>query len=187
MLKTAPTFLLKTYKLYDTIKKTDFIPSGDGMFARYLSVFFISMVPLIELRGAIPIAVGMGIEPIHAIVVCAVGNLIPVPVIYFFARKLLVWGLDKRFVCCISRFFHDKGEKAGAKLSGRAGKVGLMLALALFVGIPIPGTGAWTGTLGASFLNMGVKETACSVCAGVALAAVIMTTVSLVGVHVFGL
>ena len=55
------------------------------MFARYLSVFFISMVPLIELRGAIPIAVGMGIEPIHAIVVCAVGNLIPVPVIYFFA------------------------------------------------------------------------------------------------------
>ena len=69
MLKTAPTFLLKNYKLYDTIKKTDFIPGGDGMFTRYLFVFFISMVPLIELRGAIPIAVGMGIEPIHAIVV----------------------------------------------------------------------------------------------------------------------
>ena len=157
------------------------------MLLRYLSVFFISMVPLLELRGAIPIAVGMGIEPIRAIVVCAIGNLLPVPVIYFFARKFLLWGLDKPYIGGICRFFHDKGEKAGAKLSSKAGKAGLMLALTLFVGIPIPGTGAWTGTLGASFLNMGVKETAISVSLGVALAAIIMTTVSLVGVHVFGL
>lgn len=157
------------------------------MLLRYLSVFFISMVPLLELRGAIPIAVGMGIEPIRAIVVCAVGNLLPVPVIYFFARRFLIWGLDKPYIGGICRFFHDKGERAGAKLSGKAGKVGLMLALTLFVGIPIPGTGAWTGTLGASFLNMGAKETAISVSLGVALAAIIMTTVSLVGVHVFGL
>lgn len=157
------------------------------MLLRYLSVFFISMVPLLELRGAIPIAVGMGIEPIRAIVVCAVGNLLPVPVIYFFARRFLIWGLDKPYIGGICRFFHEKGERAGAKLSGKAGKVGLMLALTLFVGIPIPGTGAWTGTLGASFLNMGVKETAISVSLGVALAAIIMTTVSLVGVHVFGL
>lgn len=157
------------------------------MFLRYLAVFFVSMVPLIELRGAIPIAVGLGIDPTHAIVVCAVGNLLPVPVIYFFARKFLLWGLDKKYIGGICRFFHDKGEQAGAKLSGKAGKYGLMVALALFVGIPIPGTGAWTGTLGASFLNMGVKETAISVTAGVALAAVIMTTVSMVGLHVFGL
>lgn len=157
------------------------------MLLRYLSVFFISMVPLLELRGAIPIAVGMGIEPIRAIVVCAVGNLLPVPVIYFFARRFLIWGLDKPYIGGICRFFHEKGERAGAKLSGKAGKVGLMLALTLFVGIPIPGTGAWTGTLGASFLNMGAKETAISVSLGVALAAIIMTTVSLVGVHVFGL
>ena len=157
------------------------------MFLRYLSVFFISMVPLIERRGAIPIAMGMGLETIPSIVICAIGNLLPVPVIYFFARKFLLWGLDKPYIGGICRFFHDKGEKAGAKLSGKAGKVGLMLALTLFVGIPIPGTGAWTGTLGASFLNMGVKETAISVSLGVALAAIIMTTVSLVGVHVFGL
>lgn len=157
------------------------------MLLRYLAVFFVSMVPLIELRGAIPIAVGMGIEPTHAIVVCAVGNLIPVPVIYFFARKFLLWGVNKRFIGGVCRFFRDKGEKAGAKLSGKAGKFGLMAALTLFVGVPIPGTGAWTGTLGASFLNMGVKETAISVSAGVMLAAVIMTTVSMVGLHVFGL
>lgn len=157
------------------------------MLLRYLAVFFVSMVPLIELRGAIPMAVGMGIEPTHAIVVCAVGNLIPVPVIYFFARKFLLWGVNKRFIGGVCRFFRDKGEKAGAKLSGKAGKFGLMAALTLFVGVPIPGTGAWTGTLGASFLNMGVKETAISVSAGVVLAAVIMTTVSMVGLHVFGL
>lgn len=157
------------------------------MFLKYLFVFFVSMVPLIELRGAIPIAVGLGIDPTHAIVVCAVGNLLPVPVIYFFARKFLIWGLDKKYISGICHFFHDKGEKAGAKLSGKAGKFGLMMALALFVGIPIPGTGAWTGTLGASFLNMGVKETAISVSAGVALAAIIMTTVSMVGLHVFGM
>ena len=157
------------------------------MLLRYPAVFFISMGPLIELRGAIPIAVGMGIEPMHAIVVCAVGNLLPVPVIYFFARKFLIWGLDKKYIGGICHFFHDKGEKAGAKLSGKAGKFGLLLALTLFVGVPIPGTGAWTGTLGASFLNMGVKETALSVSAGVALAAIIMTSVSMVGLHVFGL
>ena len=157
------------------------------MFLRYLAVFFVSMVPLIELRGAIPIAVGMGIEPTHAIVVCAVGNLLPVPVIYFFARKFLVWGLDKKYIGGICRFFHDKGERAGAKLSGKAGKFGLVAARTLVVGIPIPGSGAWTGTLGASFLNMGVKETAISVSAGVTLAAIIMTTVSMVGLHVFGM
>ena len=157
------------------------------MFLKYFAIFLISMVPLIELRGAIPIAMGMGLETIPSIVICAIGNLLPVPVIYFFARKFLLWGLDKPYIGGICRFFHDKGEKAGAKLSGKAGKVGLMLALTLFVGIPIPGTGAWTGTLGASFLNMGVKETAISVSLGVVLAAIIMTTVSLVGVHVFGL
>lgn len=154
---------------------------------KYLLVFFLSMVPLLELRGAIPMAVGMGIKSIHAIIICSVGNMLPVPVIYFFARKFLIWGLDKRYISRICHFFHDKGERAGAKLSRKAGKAGLMVALALFVGIPIPGTGAWTGTLGASFLNMGIKETALSVGAGVAIAAVIMTAVSLAGVHVFGL
>lgn len=154
---------------------------------KYLLVFFLSMVPLLELRGAIPMAVGMGIKSIHAIIICSVGNMLPVPVIYFFARKFLIWGLNKRYIGGICHFFHDKGERAGAKLSRKAGKAGLMVALALFVGIPIPGTGAWTGTLGASFLNMGIKETALSVGAGVAIAAVIMTAVSLAGVHVFGL
>lgn len=158
------------------------------MFFKYLIVFFISMVPLIELRGAIPVAIGMGLDTLPSIAVCAVGNLVPVPIIYFFARKFLVWGLDKPYIGGICHFFHDKGEAAGQKLSSsRFGRFGLMAALIVFVGIPIPGTGAWTGTLGASFLDLGMKKTALSVTLGVLMAAIIMATVSNVGFHAIGM
>ena len=155
---------------------------------KYLSVFFISMVPLIELRGAIPIALGMDLPAIPSIAVCVVGNMLPVPVIYFFARRFLVWGMERRYIGGICRFFHDKGDKACQKLtSGRYGKSGLIMGLVLFVGIPLPGTGAWTGTLAASFLGMGGKATAFAVSVGVVLAGIIMTVVSLLGLHIFGL
>ena len=158
------------------------------MFFKYLIVFFISMVPLIELRGAIPVAIGMGLDTLPSIAVCAVGNLVPVPIIYFFARKFLVWGLDKPYISGICHFFHDKGEAAGQKLSSsRFGRFGLMAALIVFVGIPVPGTGAWTGTLGASFLDLGMKKTALSVTLGVLMAAIIMATVSNVGFHAIGM
>ena len=158
------------------------------MFFKYLIVFFISMVPLIELRGAIPVAIGMGLDTLPSIAVCAVGNLLPVPIIYFFARKFLIWGLDKPSISGICHFFHDKGEAAGQKLSSsRFGRFGLMAALIVFVGIPVPGTGAWTGTLGASFLDLGMKKTALSVTLGVLIAAIIMATVSNVGFHAIGM
>ena len=158
------------------------------MFFKYLIVFFISMVPLIELRGAIPVAIGMGLDTLPSIAVCAVGNLIPVPIIYFFARKFLIWGLDKPYISGICHFFHDKGEAAGQKLSSsRFGRFGLMAALIVFVGSPVPGTGAWTGTLGASFLDLGMKKTALSVTLGVLIAAIIMATVSNVGFHAIGM
>lgn len=158
------------------------------MFFKYLIVFFISMVPLIELRGAIPVAIGMGLDTLPSIAVCAVGNLVPVPIIYFFARKFLIWGLDKPYISGICHFFHDKGEAAGQKLSSsRFGRFGLMAALIVFVGIPLPGTGAWTGTLGASFLDLGMKKTALSVTLGVLMAAIIMATVSNVGFHAIGM
>ena len=158
------------------------------MFFKYLIVFFISMVPLIELRGAIPVAIGMGLDTLPSIAVCAVGNLLPVPIIYFFARKFLIWGLDKPYISGICHFFHDKGEAAGQKLSSsRFGRFGLMAALTVFVGIPVPGAGAWTGTLGASFLDLGMKKTALSVTLGVLIAAIIMATVSNVGFHAIGM
>ena len=153
----------------------------------YLLVFLISMVPLIELRGAIPIAVGMGLPAIPAIIVCVIGNVLPVPIIYFFARKFLLWGTRQRYIGRLCNFFVVKGERVGQKLVEKTGRGGLAVALMLFVGIPLPGTGAWTSALGASFLNMGMKTTAISVSLGVIIAGVIMTIVSLLGLHIFGL
>ena len=157
------------------------------MLKKYLFAFFISMVPLIELRAGVPYAVLMGLDYWTALVVCVLGNMLPVPIIYLFARKVLLWGRDKKY---IGRFFTlciEKGEKGGQKLTAKAGRGGLFIALLLFVGIPLPGTGAWTGTLAASFLNMGFKSTTAAVYLGVILAGIIMGVVSMTGVHVFGL
>lgn len=144
----------------------------------YLIIFLVSMIPIIELRGAMVYAVGYGLPYIPALIVCVVGNMLPVPFIYFFARKVLTWGKDKKYIGKICTFFLVKGERAGQKLVATAGRGGLFIALLLFVGIPLPGTGAWTGTLGASFLNMGFKSTVLSVCLGVIMAGVIMALVS---------
>lgn len=158
------------------------------MFLKYLSVFLISMVPLVELRGAIPFAtVSLGLDYWPSLAVCVIGNLFPVPLIYFFARKVLEWGQDKRYIGHFFTWCLQKGESAGQKLSKRAGKRGMFLALLLFVGIPLPGTGAWTGTLAASFLDFGIKGTSVAVSLGVILAGIIMGVISMTGIHVFGL
>ena len=156
------------------------------MFIHYLTAFFISMVPLIELRGAMVYAVGVGLPEIPALIVCVIGNMLPVPIIYFFARKVLIWGADKKYTAKFFRFCLEKGEHAGQKLVKKAGRGGLFLALMLLVGIPLPGTGAWTGTLGASFLKMGIRSTALSVSLGVVIAGIIMTVLTHLGLHIFG-
>ena len=161
---------------------------GDEMIKKYLLVFLVSMVPLIELRGAIPIAtVGYGLDYWTSLVICVIGNMLPVPIIYFFARKVLEWGCNKKYIGKFFTYCIEKGEKGGQKLRSKAGRGGLFVALMLFVGIPLPGTGAWTGTLAASFLNMGIKATSLAVSLGVIMAGIIMGIVSLTGVHVFGL
>ena len=158
------------------------------MFFKYLLCFLISMVPLIELRGAIPIAtVTLGLDYLPALTVCVIGNLLPVPFIYFFARKVLLWGQDKKYIGGFFSWCLRKGESGGHKLTQRAGQTGLFVALMLFVGIPVPGTGAWTGTLAASFLDMGIKRTSCAGSLGVVLAGIIMAIGSMTGIHVFGL
>ena len=148
------------------------------MLKNYLIIFLISMVPLIELRGAIPVSQGLGLPIISSYIICIIGNMIPVPIIYLFARKVLEWGQDKKLIGSICTFFLVKGSKAGKKLEEKAGK-GLFLALLLFVGIPLPGTGAWTGTLAASLLDMKFKDTVIAVSLGVLLAGVIMMLASL--------
>ena len=159
------------------------IGKGFEMLTKYLLVFLVSMVPLIELRGGIVMAVGMELDYFTALTVCVIGNMLPVPIIYFFARKVLIWGADKKYIGKFFRFCLEKGESGGRRLTEKAGRGGLFVALMLFVGIPLPGTGAWTGTLAASFLNMGIKSTALAVFLGVIIAGIIM---SLASVGVFG-
>lgn len=149
---------------------------------KYLLVFVVSMVPLIELRGAIPIGLStlladpLPVLPLY--IVCILGNMLPVPLIFFFARKVLKWGADKKFIGKFFTFCLEKGEKGGKKLQEKAGR-GLYVALFLFVGVPLPGTGAWTGTLAASFLDMDFKKSSIAVMAGVILAGIIMGLASL--------
>ena len=139
----------------------------------YLLIFFVSMVPLVELRLAIPMAVGMNLNMPLSYVICIIGNMLPVPIIFFFARKVLEWGKDKPVIGKFFTFCLEKGHKGGEKLKEKAGR-GLYVALFLFVGIPLPGTGAWTGTLAASFLDMDFKSSVKAVMLGVILAGVIM-------------
>ena len=154
------------------------------MLKNYLYIFVISMVPLIELRGAIPVSQVLGLPIIQSYIVCIIGNMLPVPIIYLFARKVLEWGADKPVIGKFFTFCLEKGEKGGQKLQAKAGK-GLFLALLLFVGIPVPGTGAWTGTLAASILEMDFKSSVLAVMLGVLLAGMIMLVLSVVGVNIF--
>ena len=147
------------------------------MLKKYLWIAFVSMVPLIELRGAIPISQGLGMPIIPSYIVCIIANMIPVPIIYLFARKVLEWGADKPVIGKFFSWCLTKGEHGGQKLQEKAGR-GLFLALLLFVGIPIPGTGAWTGTLAASILDMDFKSSVLAVMLGVLLAGIIMMAVS---------
>jgi len=155
------------------------------MLKKYLIVFLVSMVPLIELRGAIPYGVMFGLPLWQTFLIAIVGNMLPVPFIYLFARKVLEWGADKPVIGKFFTFCLEKGQRGGEKLQAKAGR-GLFLALLLFVGIPLPGTGAWTGTLAASILNMGLKKSTLACMGGVLLAGCIMGVLSLLGVSAFG-
>lgn len=152
------------------------------MLKKYILTFLISMVPLIELRGAVPFglssAMGDSLPVLPLYIVCIIGNMIPVPFIFFFARKVLLWGADKKYIGKFFTFCLEKGEKGGKKLQEKAGR-GLYFALFLFVGIPLPGTGAWTGTLAASFLDMDFKKSCIATVSGIILAGIIMGLASM--------
>lgn len=155
------------------------------MFIKYLIVFFVSMVPIVELRGAIPIAESMNLNIFAYYPIAIIGNMLPVPIIYLFARKILEWGKDKKFIGKFFTWCLEKGKKGGEKLKATAGNSGIFWALLLFVGIPLPGTGAWTGTLAASLLDLDFKTSILAVSLGVILAGVIMSLGSKI-VSIFG-
>lgn len=153
------------------------------MFWKILVVLIISMIPLVELRGAIPVAVGidLGLPEWLVLVVAIIGNIIPVPIIYFFARKFLEWGAKRKWkpLKQFCNFCLKKGTKAGEKLLKKTGEYGAYFALFLFVAVPIPGTGAWTGTLAASILNLNFKKTFIAITSGILVAGLLMLLISL--------
>ena len=149
-----------------------------------LLTMLISMLPVVELRLGLPYGIALGLDYPLALTAAVLGNMLPVPMIYLFARKVLVWGSDKPVIGKFFTFCLEKGEKAGRKLQQKAGR-GLYWALLLFVGIPLPGTGAWTGTLAASLLDMDFKKSVLACTGGVLLAGVIMGGLSQLGVEAF--
>ena len=151
------------------------IMSSLPLVVKYLLVFLISMVPIVELRGAIPIAESLNLNIALYYPIAIIGNMIPVPFIYLFARKVLEWGKDKKFIGKFFTWCLEKGEKGGKKLKESAGNTGIFFTLLIFVGIPLPGTGAWTGTLAASFLDLDFKTSISAITLGVLLAGVIMS------------
>lgn len=152
----------------------------------YLIVFFVAMLPLVELRVAVPTGLAMGLPALPVYAVSIIGNMLPVPFIYFFARKVLEWGKSKKIIGRFFSFCLEKGEQGGKKLQAKAGK-GLFVALLLFVGIPLPGTGAWTGTLAASILDMDFKSSVAACMGGVVLAGIIMGIVSMGALSFIGI
>ena len=142
---------------------------------KYLIIFFVSMIQIVELRGAIPIAEGLDLNILLYYPIAIVGNMLPVPIIYLFARKVLEWGKDKKLIGKFFTWCLEKGTKGGEKLKESAGNKGIFWALLIFVGIPLPGTGAWTGTLAASFLYLDFKTSISAVTLGVLLAGIIMS------------
>ena len=143
----------------------------------YIIIFLISMVPLVELRGALIYSQAIGMPLLASYIICVIGNMLPVPIIYLFARKVLIWGKDKKHIGKFFTFCIEKGEKGGKKLQETAGK-GLFVALFLFVGIPLPGTGAWTGSLIAALLEMDNKKSFGIIVLGVIMAGIIISILS---------
>ena len=151
----------------------------------YLYIFLISMIPVIELRGAVIYAAALGMPVVPSLAICTLGNMIPVPFIYLFARGALQWGVQRKYIGKICKFLLVKGETAGRKLTDAAGRKGSFVALLLFIGIPIPGTGAWTGTLAASLLNIGFKTTMVAAVLGIIMSGSIMMLLSMLGFGIF--
>ena len=136
---------------------------------KILATFLISMVPVIELRGALPIGVGMGLSPLTALVVSIVGNMVPVPFIIIFIRRILNW---------MHRF--ETFDRIATKLEAKAAKGGEkivkyeMFGLFLLVAIPLPGTGAWTGSLVAAFFDLRLKNAVPVIFLGVIAAGIVV-------------
>ena len=147
---------------------------------KFIATFFISMVPVIELRGGLPYGIGFGLDYPLALTAAILGNMLPVPFIIAYISRIFIWlrGKHKKlddFVTKMERRAHLKGQKVE--------KYGPLMLL-IFVGIPLPGTGAWTGALIAALLNMHMKQALPCVFLGVLMAAAIITALTFGVIHI---
>ncbi len=148
------------------------------MTKKLLWIFFISMLPIVEIRGAMVYASANNVPLLWGMLIGILGNMLPVPFIFYLARKFLTWGKDQRYISKICVFFLERGAAAGRKLTEKAG-YGLNVALFVFVAIPLPGTGAWTGTFAASLLDMDFKKSVIAVMGGVVVAGLLIYAASI--------
>ena len=139
----------------------------------YFWVLFVSMLPIIELRGAVPIGVGMGLPFINTYIVAAIGNMLPVPFILWLVKPVLMYMAKFKVFTKLVNSVLEKGHAAGAKFGNAK-----YWALYTFVAIPLPGTGAWTGSLAASLLDLEKGKSFIAVLCGVLTAGIIMGIVS---------
>ena len=139
----------------------------------YFWVFFVSMLPIIELRGAVPIGVGMGLPFINTYIIAAIGNMLPVPFILWLVKPVLMYMAKFKVFTKLVNFVLEKGHTAGAKFGNAK-----YWALYTFVAIPLPGTGAWTGSLAASLLDLDRGKSLLAVLGGVLTAGIIVSVLS---------
>ena len=143
--------------------------------------FFVSMVPVLELRGAIPLGVAGGLSPLAAMVVAVIGNMIPVPFIILFIRQIFHWLRDKGRIGSMVRKLENRASAKSAIVKKYAG-----IGLCILVAIPLPGTGAWTGALVAALMNMRLKRAVPFVFLGVVMAGFIITCLTYGITHLLG-
>lgn len=147
------------------------------MLIKALITFLISMVPVIELRGAIPYALAAGVEPWIACVLAIIGNMLPVPFILLFIRKILEWMKGRPKLGKIAMKIENRANKKSGKV-----RQSELVGLCLFVAIPLPGTGAWTGALIAALMDIRMRRALPTILLGVVTAGVIVTLVLSLGI-----
>lgn len=144
-------------------------------------VILTSMTPVVELRGAIPVGIAMGMDPIHATILSIIGSTIPVPFILFFIKPVFKWLKRYRgFKVLIDKITRRAISKSDSVAKYR------FWGLLIFVGIPLPGTGAWTGSLIAALLDMGIKETLVAIFFGNVMAGTIIYILSYTTLTILG-
>lgn len=136
-------------------------------------IFVVSLMPILELRGGLIAAALLDVPVVRAVVICVIGNILPIPFVLLFIKKILKWMKKVRFLAPFANWLEKKGMSKSDKVTKYE-----FWGLMLFVGIPLPGTGAWTGSLAAALLDIKFGKAMAAILCGIALATVIMCTVT---------